>query len=256
MRPRGTRCVSSEISRPRWKKRRGSAILPRRQSRPRRISRSGWSSWLGASNCTAAVGVLELDRVLDASPDELDRHRLGLKSARRDPLELIFERTEVLLGRMNTAVGMANSKVLFQPEAVAGGGQVEQPGRSRCREFHELLGIESGRESSEARPWREAAAERWDSARATGVSSVDGVKNFGGETRDQARSVKGKLSNRIAQRKLRSEPRTVSSTTSKADRAPSVTSCLAGTGGSRSRPGCSARVIPDQRPLMLPSLEP
>jgi hypothetical protein len=38
-----------------------------------------------------AVGVLELDRVLDASPDELDRHRLGLKSARQDRLELISE---------------------------------------------------------------------------------------------------------------------------------------------------------------------
>lgn len=34
-----------------------------------------------------AVAVLELDRVLDASPHELDRHRLGLKSARRDRLE-------------------------------------------------------------------------------------------------------------------------------------------------------------------------
>ena len=49
----------------------------------------------------------------------------------------------------------------------------------------------------------EAAAERWYSARATGASSVDTVKNFGGETRDQARSMKDKLSNRIAERKLR-----------------------------------------------------
>ena len=36
-----------------------------------------------------AVAVLELDRVLNASPDELDRHRRGLKSARQDRLELI-----------------------------------------------------------------------------------------------------------------------------------------------------------------------
>ena len=34
-------------------------------------------------------------------------------------------------------------------------------------------------------------------------TGVDAVKNFGGETRDQARSVKDKLSNRIAERKLR-----------------------------------------------------
>lgn len=150
-----------------------------------------------------AVGVLELDRVLDASPDELDRHRLGLKSARRDRLELILERTEVLLGRMNAAAGMANSKVLFNPKQSPAVVRSSNHVAAGVREFHELLGIESGRESSEARRWREAAAERWDSARATGASNVNAVKNFGGETRDQAISVKGKLSNRIAQRKLR-----------------------------------------------------
>src|SRR5690606_41269963 len=49
-----------------------------------------------------AVGVLELDRVLDASPDELDRHRLGLKSARRDRLELRSEEhTSELQSREN-----------------------------------------------------------------------------------------------------------------------------------------------------------
>ena len=150
-----------------------------------------------------AVGVLELDRVLDASPDELDRHRLGLRSARRDRLELISERTERLLGRMNAAVGMANSKVLFNPKQSPAVVKSSNHVAAGVHEFHELLGIESGRESSEARRWREAAAERWDSARATGASSVDTVKNFGGETRDQARSMKDKLSKRIAERKLR-----------------------------------------------------
>ena len=62
-----------------------------------------------------AMAVLELDRVLDASPDELDRHRLGLKAARRDRLELISQSTEHLLARMDAAVGKANSKVLFNP---------------------------------------------------------------------------------------------------------------------------------------------
>jgi hypothetical protein len=150
-----------------------------------------------------AVAVLELDRVLDASPDELDRHRLGLKSARRDRLQLISERTERLLGRMDAAVGRANSKVLLNPVQSPAVVNSSNHVAAGVHEFHELLGIESGRESSEARRWSEAAAERWDSARATGASSVDTVKNFGGETRDQARSMKDKLSNRIAERKLR-----------------------------------------------------
>ena len=138
-----------------------------------------------------AVAVLELDRVLDASPDELDRHRLGLKSARRDRLELISERTEHLLGRMNAAVGRANSKVLFNPKQSPAVVKSSNHVATDVHEFHELLGIESGRESSEARRWKEAAAERWDKARATGAQGIDDVKRFGSETRGQAGSVKG-----------------------------------------------------------------
>jgi hypothetical protein len=150
-----------------------------------------------------AVGVLELDRVLDASPDQLDRHRLGLKSARRDRLELIADRTEQLLGRMSAAVGMANSKVLFNPKQSPAVVKSSNRVAAGVYEFHELLGIESGRESSVARRWREAAAERWDSASATGAQGIDAVKEFGSRTSGQARSVKGKLSDRIAKRKLR-----------------------------------------------------
>lgn len=150
-----------------------------------------------------AVAVLELDRVLDASPDELDRHRLGLKSARRDRLALISERTEHLLGRMNAAVGVANSKVLFNPKESPAVVKSSNHVAAEVHEFHELLGIESGRETSEARRWKEAAAERWDTASATGAQGIDAVKEFGSKTGGQARSLKGKLSERIAERKLR-----------------------------------------------------
>lgn len=88
-----------------------------------------------------AVGVLELDRVLDASPDELDRHRLGLKSARRDRLELISERTEHLLSRLNAAVGMANSKVLFNPKQSPAVVKSSNHVAAGVDEFHKLLGI-------------------------------------------------------------------------------------------------------------------
>lgn len=150
-----------------------------------------------------AVAVLELDRVLDASPDDLDRHRLGLKSARRDRLELISGRTEQLLGRMNVAVGMANSKVLFNPKQSPAVVKSSNRVVVEVHEFHDLLGIESGRESSEARRWSEAAAERWNKARATGAQGLDDVKRFGSETRNQVGSARDKLSERIAERKHR-----------------------------------------------------
>lgn len=149
------------------------------------------------------VGVLELDRVLDASPDELDRHRHGLKSARQDRLELISERTQHLLGRMNAAVGMANSKVLFNPKQSPAIVNSSNHVAAEVLEFHELLGIESGRESSEARRWSEAAAEQWDTARATGAQGTDTLKRFGSKTSGQVRSARDKLSDKIADRKPR-----------------------------------------------------
>ncbi|MGY6499920.1 MAG: hypothetical protein ACXIVQ_03340 [Acidimicrobiales bacterium] len=149
-----------------------------------------------------AVGVLELDRVLDASPDELDQHRLGLKHARQERLELISQRTGRLLGRMNEAVGLANSKVLFNPRQPPAVVRSTNHVAAEVHGFHQLLGIESGRESSEARPWADAANERWDEVRETGSQGMDTVRRFGSEGRDQARSFRDKLSERIAERRL------------------------------------------------------
>ncbi|WP_454855812.1 hypothetical protein [Promicromonospora soli] len=59
----------------------------------------------------------ELDRVLDSTPDELDRHRLGLRAARRKRLELISRATERLMARMDAAASGANWKVLLNPAA-------------------------------------------------------------------------------------------------------------------------------------------
>ena len=150
-----------------------------------------------------AVAVLELDRVLDSSPDELDRHRLGLKAAQRDRLELISESTEHLLGRMNTAAVRANSKVLLNPTSSPAVIESSNLVAIDVHEFHGLLGIESGGQSSEARRWGEAAAERWDKTRETGAGGIGAVKRFGSETGGQARSVRGKLSGRLAERKRR-----------------------------------------------------
>jgi hypothetical protein len=150
-----------------------------------------------------AIGVLELDRVQDASPDELDRHRLGLKAARRDRLGLISERTEHLLARMNAAAGTANSKVLLHPTSSPAVVESSNHVAADVHDFHRLLGIESGRESSEARRWRKAAAEQWGRVRASGGQGIDNVKRLGSETRGQARSVRDKLSEKIAERRLR-----------------------------------------------------
>ena len=150
-----------------------------------------------------SVGVLELDRVLDGAPEDLDRHRLGLRSARRDRLELISERTWLLLEQMNTAVGVANSKVLFNPRqsptVVRSGNDVS----AEIHEFRTIIGIESGYESATTRRWSEAAVERWHEARSIGAKGVGGVKRLGSGAQHRAAAAKDKLSSKVSDVKRR-----------------------------------------------------
>jgi hypothetical protein len=150
-----------------------------------------------------AIAVLELDRVLDASPDELDRHRLGLRAARQNRMEVISRCTGRLMARMDAAAGTANTKVLLHPAAspavVHSGNHVA----ITVADFHGRLGIERGRPSLEARRWADAAAEARDKVLETGTEGVNASRRLGNEALDRARSVTGKLSSGIAERALR-----------------------------------------------------
>ena len=150
-----------------------------------------------------AIAVLELDRVLDTSPDELDRHRLALRAARQHRMELISRSTERLMARVDAAAGTANTKVLLHPAAspavVHSGNHVA----TAVVDFHGRLGIEPGRQSLDARRWVDAAAEARDKALETGAGGVNTARRLGNETLGRARSVTGKLSSGNAQRVLR-----------------------------------------------------
>lgn len=150
-----------------------------------------------------AFTVLELDRVLDASPDELDRHRVALKAARQKRLDLIMRSTETLMARLDAAAGTANAKVLLHPMSsravVASSNQVA----GGVVEFQGRLGIEISRESLEARRWMDAATDVRDNVFETGSEGVDAAKRFSGETFDRAKSVTNKISTKVAERVAR-----------------------------------------------------
>ncbi|KDN85247.1 hypothetical protein [Kitasatospora cheerisanensis] len=150
-----------------------------------------------------AIAVLELDRVLDASPDELDLHRLAIRTARQNRTELIARCTERLLARVDAAVGTANTKVLLHPTAspavVSSGNQVA----TAVVAFRGRLGIEHDQQSLDARRWVDAATEARNKVLETGAEGVDAAKRLGTETFDRARAVTGKLSNGLAGRVLR-----------------------------------------------------
>jgi hypothetical protein len=149
------------------------------------------------------IAVLELDRVLDDSPEELDGHRLGLKAARQSRLEHISQYTERLVARMDAAAATANTKVLLHPSMSPAVVQSSNHVATAVHDFHQRLGIESGRQSSEARQWTDAATEVRAKALGTGAKGVDAARSLGNETRDRATSAMDKLSGGVAERARR-----------------------------------------------------
>lgn len=150
-----------------------------------------------------AIAVLELDRVLEVAPEDLDGHRLGLRAVRQKRLETISQCTEQLVARMDAAVGTANKNVLLNP--------FQSPAVVRSRErvavvvadFRGSLGFESGGQSVEAKAWTAAAFEARDSALATGADGLGAAKAIGSQTLGGARWAGAKLSSGIAGRAFR-----------------------------------------------------
>lgn len=148
-----------------------------------------------------AVGLLELDRVLDASPEELDKHRLGLQSARQDRRQLFAERLDPLFEQLGEAIRVANSKVLFNPLQSPAVVTSTNAIADHVIAFLNLLEINSSKESAQAKQWREAASENWEKARVLGSQGISQAKKLGGDARESAAAMKGRLAGRFPGRK-------------------------------------------------------
>ncbi|MER7796600.1 hypothetical protein [Microbacterium sp. NPDC096154] len=132
------------------------------------------------------IAVLELDRVLDASPEDLESHRLGLRAARQNRLDLIGRSTERLLAQMDATVQRANAKVLLNPfdspAAVTSSNRVALG----ILDFRGRLGIESGHESKDARRWGRAAVEVGERMIASASEGATAAARLGTSTLDRA----------------------------------------------------------------------
>lgn len=150
-----------------------------------------------------AIAVLELDRVLTVSPEDLDGHRLGLRAARQDRRELISRTTAHLIARLDAAATMANAKVLLHP---TGAGAVVRSSNHVADvlvDFDELLGIERDRAALEARRWAQAAVEVRDKALGSGAEGMDAAQRRGNEAFGRAKAMTGRISSGLADRTLR-----------------------------------------------------
>lgn len=167
----------------------------------------GTNEWLAVlARCFQlqdAIAILELDRVMDTAPQDLDGHRLGLKAARDQRLASIAEVTGRLLERMAAAAQAANLKVLLNPSQSPAIVQANSHVTEVMADFHELLGIDDERTSLEARRWAAAVSDVRHRAQAMGSEGLGAAKRATTGARERARSLKGRasgLGDRIRQR--------------------------------------------------------
>lgn len=146
-----------------------------------------------------ALAVLELDRVFDSSPADLDRHRVAVKAARSKRRDLISTSTKRLLSRMDAAAVGANEQVLFHPLKA---GRVVHSGNEVADDvvvFHERLGFEASRRAIEAKPWRVAAKDAKGEAIETGGRGVEAVRQFSLKTFGGAKAGAEKITGSAAE---------------------------------------------------------
>jgi hypothetical protein len=144
-----------------------------------------------------ALAVLELDRVLDASPEELNEHRLGLRAARQNRRELISQTTEHMLRRIDAAARWANTKVLLHPTLARSVVTSSNRAATGVIDFQARLGIESSLELRETQRWLDAVADVRDRVIDTGTESVDAAKQLGDDALDRVKLTKNRLSSGV-----------------------------------------------------------
>lgn len=147
-----------------------------------------------------SMSVLELDRVLESAPGEIDRHRLALQTARQRRLNAIANATSQLVARMDAAAGRANAKVLLNPGSARVVVKASNDVASGVADLHLTLGLADDRESLEARRWSAAAAEMRDGVVGASKQGMNAVGRFGGDTLESARMSTGRLASRVANR--------------------------------------------------------
>ncbi|MBC9927356.1 hypothetical protein [Leucobacter sp. cx-169] len=146
------------------------------------------------------LAVLELDRVLDSDPHDLDRHREAIQIGRRRRRDLIATSTQCLLERIDAAAGVANTKVLLHPikaNAIVHSANKVGGGVS---EFNSKLGIGQSRAEIEPKPWREAVGDAKNTVVNTAGAGASATARFGAGTYAHAKVAGDELTQRIRAR--------------------------------------------------------
>lgn len=136
-----------------------------------------------------SLAILELDRVFDESPTELDKHRIALQIARKNRREQIEASTRRLMQRLDAAAQIANSQVLLHPVKAAAVIQAGNKIGQNISTFSERVGLEIERDSLDSKRWRVAASEARDKAVDVGIEGAKKAKKLSSKAVDGAAEI-------------------------------------------------------------------
>jgi hypothetical protein len=146
-----------------------------------------------------AIAILELDRVLDSSPDDLDNHRLALRAARQKRLDLIVRSTSHLVDRMEAAAASTSLTVVVHPIASRGVVYSTNHVGAAVSGLHDVLGIEGQRAALEAKRWSHAVVETRDQAFKAAEDRVDFALERGDDALGKARETGAKVRSNLSE---------------------------------------------------------
>jgi hypothetical protein len=150
-----------------------------------------------------SLDVLELDRVLDAVPEDANQKRLALRAIRENRIDRIAGSTGRLIERMDIAVTRANGKVLLQPIPARAVVRASNRVGAAVGRFHERVGVESGHAGTEAKRWTAAVGEFRDKAFEEGSGGLEAARALGSSAIERARLATGRVAAEVAERALR-----------------------------------------------------
>jgi hypothetical protein len=102
------------------------------------------------------VGVLELARVLEDSPEDHDQHRIALQRSRQERREAIGQVTRALAQQLDAAAERANHRVLRHPSKSPEVVAARNAAITSIGEFHAALSLGQEVEALAARRWGQA----------------------------------------------------------------------------------------------------
>lgn len=128
---------------------------------------------------------LELDRVLNESPEEINRYRIGLNEARESRQESIENCSSHLLREISEAVNKANSKVLFNPFKSPAAVHASKEISLQIHNFRNYIGIQSSYEEFYSREWIDAASDAKEKIISSTAKGIENAYKYGIETSEK-----------------------------------------------------------------------